>query len=79
MVCPKCKNIDWEPIKIDGKTVKNPLKNLGDKVYHKTFVTRRYMCYNCGAAFLTEEKYYRDIEGTGKAKYAQLGLFDGGK
>lgn len=58
MKCPKCHNKNFYPT----RDIKKPLQNLGDKQYYETFITRRYICIQCGHAFITKEAWYRDVE-----------------
>lgn len=66
MICPKCKNKNFETT----DDVRNPLKNLGGKENYDTFNLRRYICLQCGYSFMTEERFYREI----KIKRNQLEL-----
>lgn len=58
MKCPNCKNKGFVP----SKDVKRPVQNLGDKQYFETFVTRRYICLQCGYKFVSKEEFYYEIE-----------------
>lgn len=58
MKCPQCRNKAFVPT----KDVKKPLHNLGNKEYFESFITRRYICLQCGYKFITKEEFYRDIE-----------------
>jgi len=58
MNCPKCQNRGFEPT----ADVKRPLVNLGGKQHYDNFDLRRYACLQCGAAFITKEVYFRDVE-----------------
>lgn len=57
MRCPECKNIGWSP----NAYYKKPIKNLGDKEYFTSFITRRYCCIQCGFVFMTKEEFFRPI------------------
>lgn len=58
MVCPKCKNRGFTPT-VDAP---RPLINIGGKLRFATLDTRRYVCVQCGHAFVTKEVYYRDLD-----------------
>jgi transcriptional regulator NrdR family protein len=58
MECPNCKNKNWKPI----EGFERPLKNLGKKEYFKTFITRYYICLNCGYTFQSIEQFYRAVK-----------------
>lgn len=58
MKCPKCKNKGFVPT----RDLKKPLQNMGNKQYYETFITRRYICGQCGYYFVTKEEWYRDVE-----------------
>ena len=60
MICPKCKNKNFNPT----QDIKSPLKNIGGKEKYDAADFRRYVCMQCGHAFLTCEKYERPIEVT---------------
>lgn len=62
MKCPNCKNKGFRP----SQEVPRPLKNLGDKQYLGSFITRRYVCLQCGYLFLSKEEFYRAVEFTGQ-------------
>ena len=68
MKCPRCKNQNFSTT----RDVCNPLKNIGGKEKYNTFDTRRYVCLQCGYAFMTKEVFYREIE----VRRNQLDLFE---
>lgn len=58
MKCPSCKNKGFVP----SDDVPRPLQNIGGKMHHTTFNTRRYVCMQCGHRFMTKEEFYRDVQ-----------------
>lgn len=57
MKCPKCLNKGFIP----NDDVKRALQNIGKKEYYETFITRRYVCMQCGHKFVSKEEWYRDV------------------
>lgn len=62
MVCPKCRGNGYKP----KPGLPRHLKNIGEKRYYSTFITRRYVCLNCGHVFLSKEEYFRPVESKGQ-------------
>jgi transcriptional regulator NrdR family protein len=57
MLCPKCKNKEFEPTKDVGK----PLKVIRTEDYPR-FNLRTRICLQCGYRFKTTEKYEGELK-----------------
>ena len=70
MICPKCKNTDFN----ETDDVRKPLRNIGGKESYDTVDYRRYICLQCGYAFITAETFERDLH----VRRNQLEIFNNG-
>lgn len=58
MKCPRCRNRGFQ----STPDVRKPIKNIGGKEHYDNFNLRRYICMQCGYAFITKEEFYREIQ-----------------
>lgn len=57
MVCPRCKNIDFQPT----KDCNSPLSVRGKESF-TTLNLRKIVCLQCGYYFETKEEFNREVE-----------------